>query len=80
MRVTVADLIALPRTPCGCVEQQCPLLRTCPSCGFTFIAARNRRQHQNSCKAPLDVVVTEAQHEHVVAIHRIRPRRGRAKG
>lgn len=77
MKVTTADLIALPLTACGCTEQQCPLMRTCPCCGFTFVSARNRRQHQNSCRSSLDVAVTEAQHLHVVNVHRIRPRRGR---
>lgn len=77
----VSLLLMAPLSPCGESEQQCPLMRLCPCCGFTFVNARNRRQHENHCKGAVDVPVVEAQHEHLVNVHRIRRRtRGRARG
>jgi hypothetical protein len=70
-----------PTLPCGCDEQHCPLLRTCPGCRMRFVTTRNRRQHSHACPGEVDALLEAAQHAHLIEAHRIRSRRrGRAKG
>lgn len=73
-------LLEVPDIPCGSTEQQCPLMRMCPCCGFSFVTARNRRQHENYCREVLDQQVADAQHRHLIHAHRIRRRGGRTRG
>lgn len=81
MKTTRYDLILSPHSPCGESEQACPLMRVCPVCDAVFTTAGRRRQHQNHCSGAIDTVMVEAQHEHVVNVHRIRTRHsGRARG
>lgn len=73
--MNASDLLLNPHKNCGASEQACPLMRMCPCCGRTFDTSRGRRQHQNRCPQALAVPTVEAQHEHVVEVHRIRNRR-----
>lgn len=69
---SAADLIAVPEVSCGTSQNYCPLMRTCAVCGYRFVTAKGRRQHQNGCPGEVQIEIATAQHTHRTIHHRRR--------
>lgn len=65
----MTEQMRAPQEDCGLPARECPLLRTCPCCGYRFLSERGRIRHQNNCPSTIDISVVEAQHLHKTLHH-----------